>query len=210
MSAETIAAAVEADILNGVFKPGEDLKQGDIAVRFAVSRIPVRDALQLLASRGLIEHVPNRRARIICLNRKEIDEVFDLRLLLETDCLRQAIGHLTPADLDRIDAALAHSNVDAGGSCWAEGDWLFHRTLYLPAGRMRQLAMIEDLRRTCRIHIAGYGILPSRTGKWLQDHEKIVAACHARSVDTAVALLSDHIEGARQTLVSALPGDPGT
>lgn len=204
MSAETIAAALEKDILNGVFKPGEDLKQGEIATRFAVSRIPVRDALQMLASRGVIEHVPNRRARIIQLSRKDIDEVFDLRGLLETDCLRQAIDCLTPTHLDAIDAALAHSIVDAGGNRWAEGDWAFHRALYLPAGRMRQLALIEDLRRTCRIHIAGYGILPSRTGKWLQDHAEIVVACHAGAADTAVQLLSDHIEGARQTLVAAL------
>jgi len=209
MSAEMIAAALETDILGGAYRPGDDLKQGDIAARFSVSRIPVRDALQLLAARGLIDHSPNRRARIICLSRDAIDEVFDLRLLLETDCLRQAIRRLSAADLQRIETALAHSNIDAGGSHWAQGDWAFHRALYLPAGRPRQLAMIEDLRRTCRIHISGYGILPSRTGKWLQDHADLTAACRSREGDAAATILKDHIEEARQTLVAVLPQETG-
>lgn len=207
MSAETIAARLAADILNGFYRPGEELKQGAIAGRFEVSRIPVRDALQLLAARGFIEHVPNRRARIIRLSAEEIDEVFDLRILLETDCLRQAIRRMDPTHLARIDTALAHSTIDASGDRWAHGDWDFHRTLYLPAGRPRHLAMIEDLRRTCRIHISGYGVLPSRTGKWLNDHELLAAACREGTVEAACDLLQRHIENARQTLLSALPSE---
>jgi len=204
MSAETIAAALEADILNGACRPGEELKQGAIASRFSVSRIPVRDALQLLSSRGFIELVPNRRARVISLSAAEIDEVFDLRILLETDCLKLAIARMSQPDLERIGAALAHSNIDATGDRWAEGDWAFHRALYLPAQRPRQLAMIEDLRRTCRIHISGYGVLPSRTGEWLQDHDRLVTACRDRDGATAVRLLERHIENARRTLLAAL------
>lgn len=205
MSADTIAAALEADILSGVCRPGDELIQGEIADRFSVSRIPVRDALQLLSSRGFIELVPNRRARVISLSAAEIDEVFDLRILLETDCLRLAIRQMTEADLRHIETALAHSTIDASGPFWAEGDWAFHRALYLPARRSRQLAMIEDLRRTCRIHISGYGILPSRTGKWLRDHEQLVAACRTGAGDDAAALLEQHIGIARRTLLAALP-----
>ncbi|MCK7613306.1 GntR family transcriptional regulator [Roseibium sediminicola] len=208
MSADKIATALEADILGGAFRPGEELKQGDIASRFSVSRIPVRDALQLLASRGLIELEPNRRARVISLSAAEIAEVFDLRVLLETDCLKQAIPNMSAADFKRIASALAHSNIDATGDLWAEGDWAFHRALYLPARRPRQLAMIEELRRTCRIHISGYGILPSRTGDWLKDHEELVETCRNGDVNAAAALLQRHIENARQTLLAALPAGP--
>lgn len=204
MSADTIAAALEADILGGTYRPGEDLKQGEIAQRFSVSRIPVRDALQQLAARGIIELVPNRRARVINLSAAEIEEVFDLRCLLECDCLVKAIPRMSASDLQRIDRALAHSTIDATGDRWAEGDWSFHRALYLPSARPRQLAMIEELRRTCQIHISGYGILPARTGDWLRDHDRLVAACHARDAATAGALLERHIDTARKTLLAAL------
>jgi len=204
MSADKIVAALEAAILSGAYRPGEELKQGDIASRFSVSRIPVRDALQLLASRGFIELVPNRRARVISLSAKEIDEVFDLRILLECDCLKKAIPRMTQTDLEAIDRALAHSTIDAASDRWSEGDWTFHRALYQPADRPRQLAMIEGLRRTCQIHISGYGVLPSRTSDWLEDHEHLVAACHERSIDAAATRLTSHIDTARQTLLAAL------
>ncbi|WP_428643233.1 GntR family transcriptional regulator [Roseibium sp.] len=207
MSAEHIATALETEIVGGTLRPGEELKQGEIAERFSVSRIPVRDALQLLAARGLIDLVPNRRARVIRLTTAEIREVYNLRILLETDCLSQAIKRMEPEDLDRISMALAHSNIDAATDSWAEGDWAFHRSLYLPAGRPRQLAMIEDLRRTCRIHIAGYGLLPRRTGEWLKDHEHMVKACETRDATRAVRVLTSHIETAFQTLREELPNE---
>lgn len=204
MSAEKIATALEDEIVAGTYRPGVELIQGEIAARFAVSRIPVRDALQLLAARGLIDLVPNRRARVIRLSAAEIEEVYDLRVLLETDCLRQSIRRATAADLERIDAALAHSNLDAATSRWADSDWMFHKTLYAPAGRPRQLGMIEELRRTCRIHIAGYGILPSRTEDWLHDHAAMVEALKDREEDRAAEILERHIATARRTLLAGM------
>ena len=111
MSAEKIATALEDEIVTGAYRPGVELKQGEIAARFAVSRISVRDALQLLAARGLIDLVPNRRARVIRLSAAEIDEVYDLRTLLETDCLRQSIRRATSADIQHIDAAHPQTDV---------------------------------------------------------------------------------------------------
>lgn len=206
MSAEKIAATLETDIVSGIFRPGEELKQGELAARFSVSRIPVRDALQLMAARGLIDLERNRRARVISLTPAEIDEVYHLRVLLETDCLRQSIRRLEADDLVKIEAALAHSSIDAATDRWADGDWAFHKSLYMPARRPRELAMIEDLRRTCRIHIAGYGVLPTLTDRWLKDHEDLVAAMKSRAEDQAADILARHIADARQTLLDAMPG----
>ncbi|GAB2186269.1 GntR family transcriptional regulator [Roseibium sp. LAB1] len=206
MSAEKIAATLESDIVSGLFRPGEELKQGEIAARFSVSRIPVRDALQLMAARGLIDLERNRRARVINLAPAEIDEVYHLRGLLETDCLRHSIRRLDTDDLVKIETALAHSSIDAATDRWADGDWAFHKSLYAPAKRPRELTMIEDLRRTCRIHIAGYGVLPTLTDRWLKDHEELVAACRSRAEDRATEILIRHIADARETLLAAMPG----
>lgn len=205
MSAEHIAATLETEIVEGRFRPGEELKQGEIAKRFAISRIPVRDALQLLASRGMISLVPNRRARVISLEPAEISEIYDLRVLLETDCLCRAINLMTEADLNAIEIAFAHSSIDAVTNRWADGDWAFHQSLYLPADRPRQLKMIEELRRTCRIHIAGYGVLPAQTKDWLKDHEDILSAVRNRDKTTAQGILKRHINDACTTLLSAWP-----
>lgn len=205
MSAEQIAATLETEIVEGRFRPGKELKQGEIAKRFAISRIPVRDALQLLASRGMISLVPNRRARVISLEPAEISEIYDLRVLLETDCLHHAIKQMTENDLGAIEVAYAHSSIDAGTDRWASGDWAFHQSLYLPARRPRQLKLIEELRRTCRIHIAGYGVLPAQTKDWLEDHKDILSAVRNRNTADAQDILKRHIMDACATLLSAWP-----
>lgn len=205
MAADHIADALTADIVGGAYRPGEELKQGEIADRFEVSRIPVRDALQLLAARGLIDLVPNRRARVINLSAPEIDEVYDLRILLECDCLGHAVRNMTSEAIGAIERALAHSDIDARTDQWADSDWHFHASLYAPSNRPRQIEMIKDLRSTCRIHIAGYGVLPSQTASWLQDHARLLEACRTGSAGLAVKILTDHIEAARKTLLAALP-----
>lgn len=205
MSSEQIADALEREIICGYYRPGEELKQGEIADRFSVSRIPVRDAFQVLAARGLIDLVPNRRARVINLSVDEIDEVYDLRILLECDCLVRSIRNQTEADTSAIERALAHSNIDARTDRWADSDWMFHASLYRPAGRPRQMAMIENLRSTCRIHIAGYGILPSRTDGWLDDHAALVEAFKERAENRAAEILERHIADARKTVLATFP-----
>ena len=205
MSAEHIADSLQADITTGRFKPGAELKQGEIAKRFQVSRIPIRDALQLLAARGLIDLVPNRRARVISLTRDEIREIYDIRILLECNCLAVAIDQIRDTDLERISAAFRHSSIDAETANWSDGDWAFHKALYWPSGKARQIGMIDQLRQTCRIHISGYGILPGQTAQWLKDHQDIVGACHTRDSERATRVLKLHIEAAGRTLLDAIP-----
>jgi DNA-binding GntR family transcriptional regulator len=204
MSTEHIADSLQADIIAGRYRPGAELKQGEIAERFKVSRIPIRDALQLLAARGLIDLVPNRKARVISLTRDEIREIYDIRVLLECNCLATAIDQMRDANLERISAAFRHSSIDAKTTNWSDGDWAFHKALYLPSGKARQIGMIHKLRQTCRIHISGYGILPDQTAQWLKDHQDIVDACQMRDRDKATRVLKLHIEAAGKTLLDAL------
>src|SRR5947207_6687046 len=100
---ETIASALRADILSGASRPGTLLRQEDLAARFAMSRIPVRDALRLLEAEGLVTIATNRGAQVTQLSRDEVAEIFHLRVLLECDCLALAASRMSEKDLDRID-----------------------------------------------------------------------------------------------------------
>jgi len=209
MSAETIAAALTRDITAGLLPPGTDLLQTDLAARFQVSRIPIRDALQRLAVEGLVTVTPNRGARVIRLTAKEIREVYDLRVLLEGDLLARAIPQMTEQDLMQIEVAQERSNLEARTDRWAEGDWVFHKTLYAPAARARQLDLIQSLRRTCQIHIAAYRKLPDQTSRWLEDHGALVDGCRAKDTDYAKRVLQLHLRAACQALLNALPEESG-
>lgn len=204
MHAQTIADRLRDDMLAGLLPPGAKLGQADLAERFAVSRIPVRDALALLATQGLVALAPNKGATVIEMRRADIIEAYDLRILLECDLLHRAMAHMTTASHAEIDYALKRSNLEAHGPHAADGDRLFHDALYTAANRPRQNAMILTLRHACQIQIAAYDSLPAHTDQWLADHKAIVAHILAADTPAATARLQTHLRATKEALLAAM------
>ncbi|RUL79941.1 GntR family transcriptional regulator [Dyella choica] len=209
MTPEMIASELRGELMAGVLRPGTDLSQVELAERFGVSRIPIRDALRILAGEGLVDIVANRGAKTISLTPKEVREIYDLRILLECDCLQRAAAAMTPANLEEIDRVRLKSNLDAGGPDWADGDWAFHRVIYTLAGRRRQLAMIEALRRTCVLFVSAYGTMPSKKPRWLGEHDAIVKHLRRGETEQAVLALQVHLDGAATHLLTHMKASTG-
>jgi DNA-binding GntR family transcriptional regulator len=201
---ETIAAELRSELMAGVLRPGAELSQVELAERFGVSRIPIRDALRILAGEGLVEIEANRGAKAISLTPDEVREIFDLRILLECDCLSRAAGVMTPAALQEIERVRLKSDVDAAGPDWAAGDWAFHRALYQLSGRRRQLTMIETLRRTCLLFVSAYSTMPARKPRWLNEHRAMLRHLQAGETEQAVLALRAHLEGAARHLLERM------
>jgi DNA-binding GntR family transcriptional regulator len=201
---DLIADTLRDEILRGAVAPGQPLRQEELAARFGVSRLPVRDALLRLEAQGLVHVYPNRGAFVISLSANEVREIFEMRILLEGDLLERAVPLVTPDDWRRIDAAHAESVRSAGTDEWVEGDWRFHRALYECAARPRQLAMIEQLRATVARYWTAREALPSRTTEWLADHDAILAACRARASVAARRRLEDHLRRAMEVVLSRM------
>ena len=204
LNPESIAAELRVVLLSGAMPPGTELIQSELAERFSVSRIPVRDALRLLSEDGLVTIEPNRSARVIELSPHELEEVFDLRILLECDCLSRAAGNMTPSILKEINRARRKADLDASTNEWSTGDWRFHQALYAPAFRPRQVKLIASLRLTCELFIAAYRHLPTRTPQWLGAHARIVAALEKDDTDAAVSALRIHLAAAKHFLLQAM------
>ena len=220
---DLIAATLRDEILRGAIPPGQPLRQEDLASRFGVSRLPVRDALVRLEAQGLVEVFPNRGAfvigdqevalnttvefwgadwaKVIALSADEVREVFDMRILLEGDLIERAVPRMTPDDWRTIDAARADAAHHANGPQWTESDWRFHRALYEPAARPRQLATIETLRGTVARYWAADTALPIRKTELLADHDAIVEACRARASVAARRRLEEHLRRASELVL---------
>lgn len=205
MSPEGIAEQLRAELLAGKIKPGAPLPQEDLAARFAVSRIPVRDALRILSAEGLVNMTPNRGANVITLSRHDVRELYELRVLLECDCLERAARAVTDDKLAEIDRVRKRADLDAGTPNWAIGDWAFHEALYRIAGRQRQVALIHALRQTCQIFVGSYGTLTTKRPRWLSEHKLIVDHLRQGEPDLAVSVLRRHIEAAGGHLLSRMP-----
>jgi len=199
---DLIADTLRDEILRGTIPAGQPLRQEDLASRFGVSRLPVRDALVRLEAQGLVEVFPNRGAFVIALSADEVREVYEMRVLLEGDMIERAVPRMTPDDWRTIDAARADAAHHANGPEWIESDWRFHRALYEPAARPRQLATIETLRGTVARYWAA-DTAPRKT-ELLADHDAIVEACRARASVAARRRLEEHLRRASELVLAQL------
>ena len=89
------------DICEGRFAPGQWLQENELAERLCVSRSPIREALRQLASDGLVVEIPNKGVFVKEFTARDIEEIFDLRVLLEDYAISKLQHHLTTADMLR-------------------------------------------------------------------------------------------------------------
>jgi DNA-binding GntR family transcriptional regulator len=200
-----IADTLRGEIKIGNLLPGGALRQEDLASRFEVSRIPIREALLLLQSEGLVVIYPNRGAYVSELSHSEIEEIYDLRILLECDVLTRAIPVMNSTDHRAVRAIMLRATEAGAAADWSDLDWQFHHALYLPSGRLRQLSMIESLRATVDRYWTAYVKLADRNSDWLQDHDRMAATCFEGRVEKATAMLRSHLLQAKDHVLGAIP-----
>ena len=212
----TLSAAVadrlRVAILGGEHAAGAQLRQDALAEAFGVSRIPVREALFQLDAEGLVRIVPHKGAIVTGLSMAEIDDVFDLRAMLEPRLLADAIPRMEQSDFARIEGArrafeaMAKSGETAGsGALNAD----FHMALYAPARLPKTASVVAGLLRTSERYTRLQLSSPRALAKAGREHRRLLAACRAGNADSAGALLAAHIEGVRADLEAVLRRTPG-
>jgi DNA-binding GntR family transcriptional regulator len=205
-----VSTAVEAlrkRIIGGEFQIGESLNQVTIAREYAISRIPLREAMRQLEAEGLLVFQPGKGAVVSGLSLSEIGEVTELRSKIEPDLLVKAIGRLTSSDLERAKSILDEWDVafkKNDVATWGELNWRFHSTLYAPSECVITMGILQNLHhlneRYARVQIS--------TTHWeqraAQEHRALLALCRKRQRRKAAQLLTDHILTAGQALISVL------
>lgn len=205
-----VATAVDAlrtRIIGGEFQEGESLNQVVIAREYAISRIPLREAMRQLEAEGLLVFQPGKGAVVSGLSLSEIREVIDLRARIEPELLSKAIAHMTAADLEQAGQILdgyeaAFRKVEV--ATWGEFNWRFHSTLYAPSGCAIAMGILQNLHhlneRYAKVQIS----VTHWEKRAAQEHRDILAACQNRERRKASMLLKEHILTAGEALVSVL------
>ncbi|MEE6282915.1 GntR family transcriptional regulator [Georgenia sp. MJ170] len=178
---------------------GTTIGEEALAAQFGLSRGPVREAIKTLAGEGLIE-LGGRSAVIRGLDADDIDELFSLRLILESAAVRMATERDVEQLLAQLDAALDEmEDAVAGGSAkaFAAADLRFHSSLYSVAGH-RRLQGIWDLYRPS-ISVV---LLASRSTyddlrPSIDSHYKLRDLVGSGDLDAVVAELERHLDNAR-------------
>jgi len=205
---EVIADALRVEILQGLLPSNLPLRQDELAERFGVSKIPVREALYQLKAEGLVTFFPNRGAVVAELSSAEVDEIYAMRIALETLALRRAIPHLTIANLAEAATLLDAIEQEKSIARWGELNWEFHALLYQPANVPRLMEWV----RLLHINVARYlviflvGLEYQATSQ--REHRAILEACRQGQIETAVTLLEQHLQAAANKLVAFLQRAP--
>ena len=204
-----IAERLRQEILDGTHASGAQLRQDALAGAYGVSRIPVREALFQLEAEGLVQIVAHKGAIVTTLSPDEINDVFDLRELLEPRLFERSIPRLIDEDFDAI--AITHSKFSAAIQSkdlrvWGALNAQLHMALYsraqLPQTASIVVALLQKSDRYTRMQLSS----PSAMKRAEREHGELIELARKRQVQPACDLLLQHIQTVRVDLLNLLHG----
>ena len=198
---QRVAESLRAALVSGRMAPGTTYSIPALAEQFGVSATPVREAMLDLVNEGIVAPVPNKGFRVVELTDEELDQVTELRRLLEVPTVRDLAGHISASSLQRL-RALAADVQDAAGRgdvvAYVESDRELHLALLAEAGNPRLVEMVGRLRDQSRLYgleqLAADGVLVDSAA----EHARLIDALESgdrRAAERVMAHHLDHVRG---------------
>ena len=208
---ETVALSLRERILSGEFKDGDQIRQEAIATEYDVSRMPVREALRQLEAEGLVRLRTHKGAVVTSRSADEIDELFELRALLEPELFQLAIPRATAQDIANSETAL--ENLEAAyrnreTQTWGTLNWEFHRSLYEPSQRHQTLSILQTINYQTDRYVRLQLVLTSAIETAEHDHRALLRFMRAKDTKGAAKFLACHIRRAKDELLAAMKMHP--
>ena len=193
------------EILSGRLAGGSRLKQEELAQRFKLSRMPVRDALLRLHAEGLVSIEPNRSVIVTQLGPSEVQEVFEIRAVLEGLALRLAIPNLnSEAHVEIEELVQRLERVAHEHELWIRRHDEFHEYLNQWSQRPRLLGEIRQVRSAVQPYFRMYLLGRGQPEAGVADHRLIVDAIKRGSAKAAEEAMRRHVLTAAAGVVQYL------
>jgi DNA-binding GntR family transcriptional regulator len=188
---------IREDILNGVYKEHEELKEATLGKKMDVSRTPVREALRQLELEGLVEIVPNKGARVTGITKKDIEDIYQIRYLLEGLSARWATEHVTEELIDKMEETLYLTEFHAKKGNFMqvfELDSQFHELMYAASGSKMLNHILSDFHMYVTRMRKSILSSDSRSKNSTEEHRAILEAIKERDPDKAEQCAHDHVK----------------
>jgi len=195
-SLNDLSREIRSDLFAGKYFPGDWLKQSDVEQRYGANRFEVRMALNELAVRGLLEHMPNRGYRIASQSSIQRDQLYEVRTIMELAASRLIVVRATSDQIEAFathvndfDAAVEHKSREALRVI----NFRLHEAFYAMAGNP---LLAEEIRQNRERGI------PGRTGTWdtvaalrasNADHLAMLEALRKRDAEALCAVVYRHL-----------------
>lgn len=197
-----VTAHLRSAILSGEIGPGERLQQDEISERLGVSRMPVREALRVLESEGLVEMRPHRGAVVVDLRPEDISEIFEIRATLEAKAAERAAPRLTDATIANLRKVLDEmASVERDEVRWLDLNRQFHTTIYPACGWPRLCALIEAQRNVVQPYLRAALTFIGRTASAHEEHLLILQAAEGRDGRQLARYTVEHLQNTSRGLI---------
>ncbi|CAN5371115.1 GntR family transcriptional regulator [soil metagenome] len=199
---QRIATHLREAILRGAYAPGERMRQEDIAEEFGASRLPVREALRILESDGLVTLVANTGAWVSHLSLEECQELYQVRERIEPLLLSYSLPNLTPATLDRLGSLADEMHEGTDVETFLHLDREFHLLSYSGATTTMLSDTVQRLWNSTQHYRRAFTILLAPDGNRAvhYEHQLLVGALRRGDAEDAERVLAGHIRRTRLEL----------
>ncbi|MGY4828381.1 GntR family transcriptional regulator [Sphaerotilaceae bacterium SBD11-9] len=196
---EQVAERLRTSILAHTLAPGSWIDEQSLAAEYGISRTPLREALKVLASEGLVTMKLRRGAYVTEVSERDLSEVFHLLALLEGDAAGMVATQATDTELAELEAL--HQQLEqtvTDREAFFRANEQFHiRLLQIDDNRWR-LQLVNDLRRVMKLNRHQSLFKQGRLDASLAEHREIMAALKARDAARVKRLMQQHIQHGRQ------------
>ena len=186
-------------ILDGVLKPGELLSENRIASQLSVSRTPVREALRVLEQENLVTMLPGRKVIVSVPSAEDIDEIYDIRFIVESEALRRITPDRTDL-IERLEACIARQDAALerrDPRALREINTEFHMIFVSVLSNRRLRQFIDSVYDS----ITRFRLYSLENPEWAehgsQEHRRLVELLKAGDNEGAVGMLKEHLDAAR-------------
>jgi DNA-binding GntR family transcriptional regulator len=197
-----IADGLREAILRGELPPGSRIRQEEVAAQYGASRIPVRGALRILESQGLVNLIANSGAWVTRFSLAECEEMYRMRERIEPLLLRYSIPELSPETIEKI-LGLTHAmEVAQDADAFLQLDREFHFLTYSGASTIVLGGTVERLWNTTHVYRRAFTFLLDAPSMAIahDEHRMLARALQAGDEDQAELVLACHIRRTRQQL----------
>jgi DNA-binding GntR family transcriptional regulator len=192
---EYVREMLRRAILNGELSSGSRLVQAEIAANLEVSTTPVREALRDLASEGLIRFDPHRGAVVTELRVEELEDIYEIRRLLEPHAMRQAAPNITEKTLATLKRLHDRMEAEPQSAEFVDLNRTFHMAIYESGASSRLVQILRGLEDAAVMYIgASLGVVPGLRDQAIHDHGVILEAIERGDVDAAVEAIQHHLQ----------------
>lgn len=184
---------IKNEIVQNKLHPNEVISENQITDQLNMSRTPVREAIKQLVADGLVE-MRGRENVVTALTSADVQEVYELRSLLETFALKKTINLIPDFKLDEIERKFKLAHFEKDWDKYLEIDTEFHGLITHIAGheRLKQFLKILKAQTARTRHVSSYN--PYRMDRSIEEHREIIKWIRERNLDEAEKALAYHLQ----------------